>query len=349
MSINETLLSKTIKSRRMLVNVENGVVRQILTSLARVETEMAGKVVGYLGSVDPDTWLTAARQARILGDLQKTLNATFPRLERSVEKALGEYAEVESAMLTDRLRQAMAQLPEHIPVYRPPLKMIEEVASNFLPKDPSAGMLPVAEKLEDLKPTILRRLKREFTDAVARGDGAREIASTVRKVVGKDSITAHEARVWGRTQVQRVANDVARAHYYRNRHIAPRVQYVATLDKRTCLQCGGLDGKVYANGEAPVIPVHPQCRCFTTPVVASWRELGIPPQKATPEIRRLFNGRPAQRIGYGKWFREQPAATKRSILGASRYEDWRSGRVKFDDFSTDRRVLTVDEYRERAA
>lgn len=347
-NLAEQLLDANIRQRRFLVGVENKVVRDVAARFRMLELELVAKVIDYLGSKDPDTWLTAARQARILGQFQRSLTEIYPGLERTIERTISEVAEAEADMLLGRLAQAAAQLPEPIPIFKVPAKMVEEVVTNFLPKDPSAGMLPVAERIKQLKPRTLARLKRAFTDSVARGDGAAQIAASVRRVIGKKSISVHEAATLARTQVQRVANDVARSFYYRNRAIAPRVQVVVTLDKRTCLQCGPLDGKIYANGQAPVFPLHPQCRCFVTPVVASWRQLGIPRDRATPAVRRLFDGKPAPRTSYKTWFGRQSADVQKDILGRTRYEAFKAG-ADPGDFATDRRILTVKEYKEKVA
>lgn len=348
-NITRRLVDDAIKQHRLLINVENGVVREMATIFREVETELAGKVVKYLGDVDPDTWLTGARRARILRDLQSTINDAFPRLNRTVAKVLREQTTAEADVLVRRLEQATAQLPEDISVFRPSVKQLRELTTNALPKNVGAGVQPVAERMADLEPAAQARLKRAFQEGVVRGDGAARIASGVRKAVGAKSITARQATVWARTQIQRVANDSARMVYQQNAHLVPRVQWMATLDKRTCLLCGSKDGKLFPVNEAPVLPAHPQCRCFLAPVVASWRQMGIPGDRATPEIRRLFDGQPAPRQHYQTWLREQPATTQRQVLGRTRYDAYKQDGAALDDFSTDRRVLTVAEYKERAA
>lgn len=348
-TINERMLRDAILERRWLVNVENAEARRVALLFRDLEREIAGKVITYLGSEDPATWLTAARQSRMLADVQVSINGTFTRLEREVDETLREVAGAESDLLAARLSGALAQLPEHIPLFRVPEQMLREIVTNYLPKNPSAGMLPVAERLSKLAPQTAQRVARAFQQAVVNGDGSAQIASALRKIIGPKSISAREAATLARTQMQRVANDVARAHYARNKDICQSVMVVAALDKRTCLQCAGLDGKVYANGEAPPAPFHPQCRCFYSPVVASWKALGIREDQATPDIRRLFDGKPPERLGYAAWLKDQDAGVQKQILGASRSEAFRAGKAEVADFATDRRILTVAQWRGRAA
>lgn len=44
-----------------------------------------------------------------------------------------------------------------------------------------------------------------------------------------------------------------------------KVQYLATLDKRTCEDCGKYDMEIYHLGEEPTLPLHPNCRCTYIP------------------------------------------------------------------------------------
>lgn len=345
-NVTKKLVDETIRRRRLLIGVENQVVRDVATVFRDVERDLARVIVDYLGSHDPDTWLTGARRARLLGLLQKELNANYPRLQRTVDGALKEVAKAEADLIGDRLAVATGQLPEEIPVFRPSTEQLEALARNTWPKDLGEGVRQVAESMNDLTPAAQARLKRALMDGVLRGDGTAKIASAVKAAT---DVSMREAIVYARTRVQQVANDAARLAYARNDHLVKGVQWMATLDKRTCLQCAAQDGKVFPNGEEPPLPAHPQCRCFYGPVVKSWRELGIPADKANADIRRMFDGKPAERETYGSWLREQPAETQRAILGASRYDAYRKDGAALDDFATDRRVLTVTEWKERAA
>ena len=46
-----------------------------------------------------------------------------------------------------------------------------------------------------------------------------------------------------------------------------KVQFWAAEDERTCEQCGKLHGKIYDFDKAPVLPLHPNCRCTYLPVM----------------------------------------------------------------------------------
>lgn len=125
--------------------------------------------------------------------------------------------------------------------------------------------------------------------------------------------------------------------------------YVNGIAVHNCLLCGGLDGKVFKVGEGPqpVEDTHPQCRCIRSPVVKSWRELGIDFDEAPPATRASMNGAVPGRTTFSDWFKKQPAAVKKDILGAGRYELYRLGRLGIGDFVINRRILTLKQLRKK--
>lgn len=345
-NITQRLLDQALRHRRLLLLVENRVVRDMAAVFRDAERDLAGRIVALLGDRDPDAWLTGARQARLLAQLQAELNETYQTLHRTVNGALKEQAKAEADIVLGRLDAALAQLPEDIPVFRPSARQLEQLVTHGLPKDTTGEMQQLDETIEGLKPAAQKRLNRAFQGSVIQGDGSAKIARSVSHALG---VSQNEAVRLARTMIQRVSNDAARLAYSENQHLVGSTQWMASLDDRTCALCGANDGRIYDVSEMPILPAHYLCRCFLAPVVKSWRELGIPASKANDDIRRLFDGEPAARETYAEWLDRQPAGTQKEILGAARYEAYRDGSAKIDDFATDRRVLTVAEWKERAA
>lgn len=48
-----------------------------------------------------------------------------------------------------------------------------------------------------------------------------------------------------------------------------KVQFWAAEDERTCETCGAMHGKEYEINKAPILPLHPLCRCCYLPVIES--------------------------------------------------------------------------------
>ena len=96
---------------------------------------------------------------------------------------------------------------------------------------------------------------------------------------------------------------------YRSSNVVVGYRRLASHDDRTCSACLMADGRVYPLGES--FDQHPNCRCVALPIIR--------------------NVAPIEYQTGQEWFREQPEATQRTILGKGRYEAWRDGRATLDD------------------
>jgi SPP1 gp7 family putative phage head morphogenesis protein len=149
-----------------------------------------------------------------------------------------------------------------------------------------------------------------------------------------------------RTEIQRVANETALRTYARNEDVIKGVQYLATLDSRTCPICAAKHNKVYplVNGKPVglerIPPLHPRCRCFLAPVTKSWRELGLKEPGG-------FDGEAATSTSFDKWLSRQKQAVQDDILGKTRATLWRAGTVPLTGFSDQGRLLNLGELRAR--
>jgi hypothetical protein len=116
------------------------------------------------------------------------------------------------------------------------------------------------------------------------------------------------------------------------------VQWVAVLDKDTCLACAGLDNNIYTSifsnksnntniiqGEIPSLPLHERCRCIHVPVLVG-------------DSESVQSGD----LTYENWFERQPEETKIDILGPSRYGLYRKGEG-IKSFSNNGKIMTLEE------
>lgn len=125
----------------------------------------------------------------------------------------------------------------------------------------------------------------------------------------------------------------------------------ATLDHRTCIVCGALDGKVFKVGEGPCPPFHTYCRCMRMPWFNSDQgerpyvdpvEMARPKEGKSPFYESVGKTPVAKRkLGttkdsYAQWFdRQKNTETGRKfqkiLLGPSRYAAYEAGKLSLDD------------------
>jgi SPP1 gp7 family putative phage head morphogenesis protein len=111
-----------------------------------------------------------------------------------------------------------------------------------------------------------------------------------------------------RTEMLRTYRETTLASYANSR-VVVGYKRLSARDDRVCPACLMADGRVYRVEDG--FDEHPNGRCTLIPILAN-----VPPV-------RFQTGQ--------EWFRQQPEATQRRILGAGRFDLWRSGDASLDD------------------
>jgi len=125
-----------------------------------------------------------------------------------------------------------------------------------------------------------------------------------------------------RTSVNQVQNQASQAVYAANSKVAPKYEYVATLDSRTSPICRRLDGQEFAYNKGPTPPQHFNCRSTTVPVVdfdglqKKYPSLEKPPVgKVVTRPTGEGTGRVPQGTAYGDWLLKQDKKLQIKTLG----------------------------------
>jgi len=123
-----------------------------------------------------------------------------------------------------------------------------------------------------------------------------------------------------RTSVNQVTNQASQAVYAANKKVAPKYEYVATLDSRTSPICQRLDGQIFDYNKGPTPPQHFNCRSTTVPVVdfdglqKKYPNLEKPPATKL-DTRPSITGRVPQGTPYGNWLLQQDKKLQVKTLG----------------------------------
>jgi SPP1 gp7 family putative phage head morphogenesis protein len=155
----------------------------------------------------------------------------------------------------------------------------------------------------------------------------------------------YKLRTLIRTAITETSAFVANETYKLNDDVVKGYQYVATLDSRTSLICGRLDGKIYAldSKSAPKPPQHFNCRSTTVPVIKSSDQLLATKnnrlqkrklKRLSPTRRASMNGQVPARLNYSDWLTKQNNDIKLTILGSQKRVDiFNTGKLKLTQFS----------------
>ncbi len=205
--------------------------------------------------------------------------------------------------------------------------------------------LPNGETVEKAFRGIATRqqesLARHIRQGVFSGESTQEIA---RRMVGKlefgtfptsvkqisqaggelIKLSTNQIQTIVRTSVNQVQNQASQAVYAANSKVAPKYEYVATLDSRTSPICRRLDGRKFAYNKGPTPPQHFNCRSTTVPVVdyeglrkrEEFKDLTPPPKgKVVTRPTGEGTGRVPQDTQYGDWLLRQDKKLKVKTLG----------------------------------
>jgi|GEM_PF-3274703 len=200
---------------------------------------------------------------------------------------------------------------------------------------------PIEDRLLWASDNIIEKMRGELSQSILMGD---DIVKATNRLIGPVSqglpgLALNEVKkkaiMIARTEILHTSNQVARATYNNNQDVLKGLQHSASLDKRTCVECASADGHIFyfENGEidAPILPLHSNCRCIYIPITKSWSELGerIPEDKV--DKAKGFTGNPLEdQLNYDGWLKKQSNSVQEEILGPSRYKLWKSGKIKLD-------------------
>lgn len=343
MTGNENAADDLIEHRISLLRYEAGVTRRLLAAYDAALRDVDRQMVRLSARIAAGKSIDVAQRERLVAlgtDLAIRVRELRRHLEADILARLNEVADAEqraqAGILSRSFRTTFAAVPEG------------QVATLIY--QPIGGYMWTERLAADLfaaQASIQDALARMVAQGASIPDIARAIKATgtIRETYRGRLVSI------ARTEVQRVANTVALATYEANADVLGAVQWLATLDSRTCLVCAPLHNKVYPlvggvpRGLPQQPPLHPRCRCFLAPVSKPWAQVvaGVP--TATPEV---WTDRPAEDTTFEAWLRRQPADRQREFFDSDdRRDAWRSGALTLDKFSDNGRILALGELRAR--
>lgn len=164
------------------------------------------------------------------------------------------------------------------------------------------------------------------------------------KLINPGLINTLRNSVYGntRTVLQSFANETRNRIYEENedlifnKNYEYRYEWLSTLDSRTCLVCGELDGKLFKSiKDAPQTPLHRGCRCL---VIMHFDIKG--------DTRASKNGQKETSVTFEEWLKEQDEKTQKEVLGVTKYKLFKEG-VKIEQFVDNGQTLTLKQLAEK--
>ena len=135
----------------------------------------------------------------------------------------------------------------------------------FLPPERRAIDKIAARNLMEIKGMSDELAKRTSRSLVEGFEKSETINQLTRRVKDVTDFGTNRAEMIARTETMRAVNSAARDRYQQAG--VEKVEWLTAWDDRVCPECEDLHGEIFDLGDAPDLPVHPNCRCTLAPVI----------------------------------------------------------------------------------
>lgn len=355
-TVNERLLHEAIQHALALQRYGNGAVRKALTILNQAAGNVAAQLSAALTRLPPESF-TVERLDLALESI-KALNTEAYR--RLADQLAGEARQLVDYELNYQHQLFTSVIPPQVLVELPLARINPEQVYAAAMARPFQGRL-LREWAASQDALSMQRIRDTVRTGYVEQATISDIVQRVRGTRAKgfeDGILAidrRQAEVIVRTAVSHTAGFARDEFLSENEDLVKEVQWVSTLDAKTSEPCILRDGKRYGNEDhAPIGHTYPWgagpgrfhwcCRSTSTPIVKSFRELGLDLDEFSVETRASMDGQVAADLSYGEWLAKQSAERQDDVLGATRGALFRRGGLDIAKFANDKgRWLSLDE------
>ena len=189
-------------------------------------------------------------------------------------------------------------------------------------------------------------------------NGKLNLQDTVAKLIGTKQLNYKDGLNYRnyldtdanlKTALASLADESYNSVFGLNKNYVKGYRWDAILDGRTSQICLNLNSKVWFYNEPGKStlpgeiypPAHYRCRSVATPIIASWKELGL---NDTKENRELYPEYEKSEYNYSDWFEKQSASIQKKLIGVTRYNMYKEGSVstgKFLDLITNPNTMQL--------
>lgn len=185
------------------------------------------------------------------------------QLEKKYRKILYELVRNTEEFATENMEQGMQEVYKQISIAIevPEFSLPDKELMQKLIEEPWRGG-NFSNRLWKNQQKLMKALKNVLIVGMQQGKNITDMAVELNAVMGKGFYAAHRLV---RTETMHCLNQSC-LQRYKDAEIK-KVRFWAAKDERTCEICGAMHRKEYNIEKAPVLPVHPNCRCTYLPVI----------------------------------------------------------------------------------
>lgn len=347
---NEILFDESIAHQIDLQGYSNGVVRKMLALLNRVDADLMQQITVALEKLPPSQF-NIERLEALLTSVRALNSKAYADVSTELQTEIKDLIEYEAGYQQQLLTSV---LPSQVAVNAVNVNQVYAAAMARPFQISKGGAAPLNEYLIGLSEARAKLIR----DAIRMGFIESEtLEATIRRIKGTKSLNyadglldAPRRHIEGmvRTAINHTAAFTHNAVFTANEDIIKGWRFVATLDGRTSITCASLSNRVYPVGKGPMPPRHINCRSTMSPIIKSWKEIGLNIDEISGLTRSSMDGQVPRDISFTDWLRKKPASVQDEVLGATRGKLFRDNKMEVTGFANNKGIVyTLDELRKR--
>ncbi len=342
LTANEQIRDALVRRGKWLERYTNSVVAGGLDVLGDVRAEVLSKIEGNLGDVKSQKGLE-----RTLKSIDKIIDKFSPQFEAYLDGYILELIDYEIPATATAIKNVIPA-PATAAFG---LVTTQQVYAAIEAKPFAKGGL-LSEYLTGLSASNKAVVRGSIRSSFLEGDSVPQAMSRLRgtKQLGyRDGAwnkIDRDAEGIVRTALAHTSA-VARSQLYReNSNIIAGEQWVAIRDNRLCAICAQLDGQWWPLDKPhPNQPIHFNDRCDMTPVLKSYKQMGIKAEEIpNDKVRQANNGKVPDRETADHWLKRQDRDFVDDMLGKDKAKLYIDGKLPLGKMVDNKgNILTLDQ------
>lgn len=345
-SVNDRLQDETIAHGLYVTRYGTGVARRMVTLLNKLDADLAAKLLVLLDGKRADTY-SARRLASLLAGVRDLNQQAYEPVNAALARELTRYVEYEAGYQLDLFSSI---IPQQILKHFPLQSIAPEQVYAAAAAQPFQGRL-LKEWGQKLESDRLDKITNAVRSGFLQGETVEQI---VRRVAGTPKLNREDGVINGsrrdlavvtRTAVNHMAATTRQEFAQANSDIVKAKQWSSTLDTHTSKECIIRDRKLYSLDSKPLghrIPylrgpgkIHFCCRSCEILLTKSWEELQITTGDLSSATRASMDGQVPAHTSYAEWLTRQPYARQEHVLGVTRAQMLRDGKITVPEMFND--------------
>jgi len=214
-----------------------------------------------------------ARLINVRRDIDIIIAQGFQELSDDINQSVLEFAEADMSF-AQRAQQASTRVVLSTPTIG---QLQAALRDSELDAPLGPNTITMREALNQFTTNKAREIRLTIGDGILIGDSSPEIVKSIKELA--QGLHKHQAESLVRTLTNHAASQARKLVIKQNAELFEAEEWVAVLDGRTTLICGGRDGREYAVGRGPYPPAHWNCRSVRIPVFKDEFNIDAPTKK----------------------------------------------------------------------